>query len=167
MVVVAAGNEGRNNEFENEGYGTIGSPGNAPYVITVGRHEDPLHRFERRRRNCQLQLERADAARPCRQAGPGGAGANRIISLLAANSGLPAAHPDNAVPKSYFRPNAPDGDADARAYFRLSGTSMATPMVSGAAALLLEKEPSLDTRPGEGQVDENSLEELPGRRHGD
>ena len=36
VVVVAAGNEGRNNSFNNDGYGTIMSPGNSPYVITVG-----------------------------------------------------------------------------------------------------------------------------------
>ncbi|MCP5116591.1 MAG: S8 family serine peptidase, partial [bacterium] len=35
-VVVSAGNEGRDNSFENEGYGTISAPGNSPYVITVG-----------------------------------------------------------------------------------------------------------------------------------
>ncbi len=36
VVVVAAGNEGRNNSAANQGYGTISSPGNDPYVITVG-----------------------------------------------------------------------------------------------------------------------------------
>ena len=36
VVVVAAGNEGRNNSFANDGYGTISGPGNSPYVITVG-----------------------------------------------------------------------------------------------------------------------------------
>ena len=36
VVVVSAGNNGRDNSFGNEGYGTINSPGNDPYVITVG-----------------------------------------------------------------------------------------------------------------------------------
>ena len=36
VVVVAAGNEGRNNSFGTNGYGLITSPGNDPYVITVG-----------------------------------------------------------------------------------------------------------------------------------
>ena len=36
VVVVAAGNDGRDNSFGNEGYGTIMAPGNDPYVITVG-----------------------------------------------------------------------------------------------------------------------------------
>jgi serine protease AprX len=36
VVVVAAGNDGRDNSFGNQGYGTIGAPGNDPYVITVG-----------------------------------------------------------------------------------------------------------------------------------
>ena len=36
VVVVAAGNEGRNNSLGTQGYGTIMSPGNDPYVITVG-----------------------------------------------------------------------------------------------------------------------------------
>jgi hypothetical protein len=35
-AVVAAGNYGRDNSFGNQGYGTITSPGNSPYVITVG-----------------------------------------------------------------------------------------------------------------------------------
>ena len=36
VVVSAAGNDGRDNSVGNQGYGTIESPGNDPYVITVG-----------------------------------------------------------------------------------------------------------------------------------
>src|SRR5208283_4469710 len=36
VVVVAAGNDGRDNSFKTDGYGTITAPGNDPYVITVG-----------------------------------------------------------------------------------------------------------------------------------
>ena len=36
VVVVAAGNNGRDNSAGTNGYGTIGAPGNDPYVITVG-----------------------------------------------------------------------------------------------------------------------------------
>jgi serine protease AprX len=40
VVVVAAGNEGRNNAHATDGYGTITAPGNDPYVITVGAMND-------------------------------------------------------------------------------------------------------------------------------
>jgi serine protease AprX len=36
VVVVAAGNEGRNDSAHTDGYGTIAAPGNDPYAITVG-----------------------------------------------------------------------------------------------------------------------------------
>ena len=36
VVVVAAGNYGRDNSMGTQGYGTITAPGNDPYVITVG-----------------------------------------------------------------------------------------------------------------------------------
>src|SRR3984893_15116553 len=36
VVVVAAGNNGRDNSQGTNGYGTITAPGNSPYVITVG-----------------------------------------------------------------------------------------------------------------------------------
>ncbi len=40
VVVVAAGNEGRNNSANTSGYATITAPGNDPYVITVGAMKD-------------------------------------------------------------------------------------------------------------------------------
>ena len=40
VVVVAAGNDGRDNSVSNNGYGTITAPGNDPYVITVGAMKD-------------------------------------------------------------------------------------------------------------------------------
>ena len=40
VVIVAAGNDGRNNTKGTSGYGTISSPGNDPYVITVGAMKD-------------------------------------------------------------------------------------------------------------------------------
>jgi serine protease AprX len=36
VVVVAAGNNGRDDTFHTSGYGMINAPGNDPYVITVG-----------------------------------------------------------------------------------------------------------------------------------
>ena len=36
VVVVAGGNNGRDNSVGNDGYGTITAPGNDPYVLTVG-----------------------------------------------------------------------------------------------------------------------------------
>ena len=40
VVVVAAGNDGRNNSIGTNGYATIMSPANDPYVITVGAMND-------------------------------------------------------------------------------------------------------------------------------
>lgn len=40
VVVVAAGNQGRNDSAGTNGYGTITAPGNDPYVITVGAMKD-------------------------------------------------------------------------------------------------------------------------------
>jgi serine protease AprX len=65
---------------------------------------------------------------------------NLMISVLASPSAaLEKAYPENIVaPKSYSTNSK--GNAS---YFTLSGTSMATPVVSGAVALLLQKNASL------------------------
>ncbi len=58
VVVVAAGNDGRDNSFGNDGYGTITAPGNDPYVITVGAMKTEGTPSRRRRSDCKLQLKR-------------------------------------------------------------------------------------------------------------
>jgi serine protease AprX len=139
VVVVAAGNEGRNDSAHTDGYGTIAAPGNDPYAITVGamkpmgtstRADDLIASYSSKGPTLLDHVVKPDIVAP----------GNLTISVLASSSAtLVKASPKNVVALSSY---AASGKGTV-SYFTLSGTSMATPVVSGAVALLLQKNGSL------------------------
>jgi serine protease AprX len=122
VVVAAAGNSG-------PGRDTVASPGIDPYVITVGAADD--HATATPRDDTLAPFSSwgtADSNPKPDLLAPG----RRIVSIRVQGSALDSLFPDHVVA-------AHNGST----YLRLSGTSMATPVVSGAAALLLQARPNL------------------------
>lgn len=129
-VVVSAGNYGRaaNGAFV---LGGITSPGNSPFAITVGSLDargtiDPTD--DRVAPYSSRGPTKYDFAVKPDLVAPG----SSIVSLESANSYISRMYPQ-------FHVAGPTSNA----YMRLSGTSMATGVVSGGVALLLDADPNL------------------------
>jgi serine protease AprX len=142
VVVVAAGNEGRNNSAGTKGYGTIGAPGNDPFVITVGatktrgtpgRSDDAIASYSSKGPTLLDHVVKPDLVAP----------GNQIVSLEAGGGRMRNAYPSNNVLLQYFEKNVSATNQGSDQYYWLSGTSMSTPVVSGAVALILQKDPTL------------------------
>jgi serine protease AprX len=130
VVVASAGNRGKTDDGRTI-LGGITSPGNSPYALTVGalntwntvsRSDDSVTTYSSR------GPTRFDLAVKPDVAAPG----NKVVSL--------------EVPGSYIAKKYPATHVAGRgtnAYMRLSGTSMATGVVSGGVALLLHGKPGL------------------------
>jgi len=116
-VVASAGNNGT---------ATLYPPANDPFVITVGATDDKgtATIADDTVANFSAYGTTSDGFAKPDLVAPG----RHIISVLAANSQFKATRPGNIVGTKYFR---------------MSGTSTAAPMVSGAIALLLQDEPNL------------------------
>ena len=102
VVVVAAGNGGRDNFFGTGGYGTISAPGNDPYVITVGamkpmgtpaRTDDVMASYS---------SKGPDALRPLCKAGPGRAGQPRGFDASCRHDAFANVSPERRVRRSAF-----------------------------------------------------------------
>jgi serine protease AprX len=132
VVIASAGNNGRRDGHDR--YGAVGSPGNAPWVLTVGAsshqgtvdvNDDVMATFSSRGPTAVDRGAKPDLVAP-------GVG---IESLSSPNSTLyqtRSAYLLNGFLQTFYAP-----------YLSLSGTSQAAPVVAGTVALMFQANPSL------------------------
>jgi serine protease AprX len=136
VVVVAAGNNGR--YLPTSGYATVTSPGNDPYVLTVGsmkpmgtpeRTDDLIASYSSKGPTLLDHVVKPDVVAP----------GNLVAATETSNTALYNTELSNRIPYSAYVYGG--SSTPSRFYFELSGTSMATGVVSGAVADLLQARP--------------------------
>ena len=141
VVVVAAGNNGRDLALNTEGYGTIEAPGNDPSVITIGAvrtmgtpgiSDDAMASYSSKGPSFIDQVVKPDLVAP----------GNLVTSLHSGGTALQQANPTFFTPNGFYQ-NKGNSTQASNDYMPLSGTSMATGVASGAVALLLNANSSL------------------------
>jgi serine protease AprX len=150
VVVVAAGNYGRVSLEGSNGFGTITAPGNDPLALTVGAmksHGSTSPANETKASYSSKGPTTYDHVVKPDIMAPG----NDIVSLAAPGATLEAEYPAELVTGN-------DGNND---YFTLSGTSMATPVVVGAVALLLQQDSALTPDQVKARLMKNTYKQLP------
>ena len=135
VVVAAAGNYGKAKNGQTQ-YGAIGAPGNAPWVLTVGasstegttdRRDDKMAGYSSRGPTMIDFGAKPDLVAP-------GTG---TVSLATQDSLF------YVTKAAFLVPGKRAGLGLFQPYLTLSGTSMATPVVAGTVALMLEANPDL------------------------
>ena len=147
VVVAAAGNNGKDTSGAKL-YGAIHSPGIEPSAITVGatntfgtdtRDDDGIATYSSRGPTRGFWVDAAGAKHFDNLIKPDlSAPGNKLIYAEADDSGNP-----NTLVKQNPKLDSGLVDTDNKRLMYLSGTSMATPLVSGAAALMLQANPKL------------------------
>jgi serine protease AprX len=145
VVVVASGNLANKNAEKLPKYGTVTSPGNAPSAITVGAV------------NTNGTLRRSDDF----VADFSGRGPTRFDNSIKPDIVAPGYAIVSTIPTgSYLQRTYPT--LAGYGYMRLNGTSMATPVVAGAAALVLSANPGLSAHAVKAVL-EYTAQRLPGK----